>query len=101
MKHYYKRIHFIIIIIFFFVFSASCQEKVDKEEKVYEYLSGVWYHSPNPQRTVERVFSWGKGQVVINRSIEIDLGAETLQLFILVGLEAHLTASQQTSLPII
>jgi hypothetical protein len=83
VKSYYKNALFILILLFILIFSVSCQDKKENEEKkIYKYLCGVWYVLPDPERTVERDFSWGKGQVVINSSIEIDLGAEPPTIFI-------------------
>ena len=83
MKNYRKKILFIITLIFILIFSASCQDKKEtKKEKIYNYLCGVWHVLPNPGKTVERDFSWGKGKVVINNSMEIDLGAEPPTIFI-------------------
>ncbi len=63
-----KKIFLILFYLAFFIFSV-CSETHDK----VDFLSGNWYKNSNPEKTVLREFSWGKGVTVINFAVEIDL----------------------------
>ena len=68
----------IFILLFLFV-STLCFSETSSIER---FLTGNWYRNEKPQNTVTQEYGWGKGETVINFTIEIDLMSNEGQILL-------------------